>query len=367
MREPSDDAAAMCFSTAAFRPREATDAWREMFGRTVLRLDLDPLTDRFEAEATALKWPGFGVIAAATSPVRQGNSRELMAADEQSHGWVSFLTGPASSWTATQVGREASLSPGDGVLMSNSELGSMTFPNETRFTTFALPAAVLKPLVPDLEAWFARPIPAAAPALRLLTGYLQLAWNPELPRNVQLRGTFATHVADLLALTLGAGREAAEMARMRGARAARLHAVRQEVERRLGEADLSVSSVAARHKISPRYLQQLFEESGDTFTRFVAERRLQKAYRLLVDPTRPDALVSSIAYDCGFADISHFNRVFRQRFGCTPRDVRAAARHSGNGRSDVPRAGASRDPRRRAGAPHGSPARFGSKPPDDPA
>lgn len=357
MREPSDDAAAMSFSTAGFHPREATTAWREMFGRTVLRLDLTPLADRFEAEATALKWAGFGVIAASTSPVRQGNSRELMASDDQSHGWVSFLTGPASSWTASQVGREATLSPGDGVLMSNSELGSMSFPTVTRFTTFALPSAVLKPLVPDWEAWFARPIPAATPALRLLDGYLQLAWDPELPRNVQLRGSFATHVADLLALALGAGRDAAELARMRGGRAARLHAVRQDVERRLGEADLSVASVAARHRISPRCLQHLFEESGGTFTQFVAERRLQKAYRQLTDPARPDALVSSIAYDCGFADVSHFNRVFRQRFGCTPRDVRAAARSGEPGRT--------RD--RRAGREGRALGRFGSKPPDDPA
>jgi AraC-like DNA-binding protein len=36
--------------------------------------------------------------------------------------------------------------------------------------------------------------------------------------------------------------------------------------------------------------------------------------------------VSTIAFDCGFADASHFNRVFRQCFGCTPSDVRNAAR-----------------------------------------
>lgn len=335
----SDDAAVFNVSTAGFRPAEATDAWREMFGRAVLRLDLVPLTDRFEAEATALKWPGFGMISATTSAVRQGNSRELMANDDLSFGWVSFLTGPANTWTATQVGRDATLSPGDGVLMSNYELGSMTFPCRTRFKTFALPAAVLKPLVPDLESWFARPIPAANPALRLLGGYLELARNSELLRDVQLREAFATHVADLLVLTLGAGRDAAELARLRGARAARLHAIRKDVESRLGEADLSVVSVAARHKISPRYLQLLFEESGGTFTQFVAERRLQKAHRLLTDPARADALVSSIAYDCGFADVSHFNRVFRQRFGGTPSDVRAAARSSEPARTRDRRAG----------------------------
>jgi AraC-like DNA-binding protein len=35
--------------------------------------------------------------------------------------------------------------------------------------------------------------------------------------------------------------------------------------------------------------------------------------------------ISTIAFDCGFSDISHFNRVFRRQFGCTPSDVRRAA------------------------------------------
>jgi transcriptional regulator GlxA family with amidase domain len=33
----------------------------------------------------------------------------------------------------------------------------------------------------------------------------------------------------------------------------------------------------------------------------------------------------NIAFAFGFGDVSHFNRVFRQRFGDTPSGVRAAA------------------------------------------
>ena len=35
--------------------------------------------------------------------------------------------------------------------------------------------------------------------------------------------------------------------------------------------------------------------------------------------------IIDIAFAAGFGDVSHFNRMFRRRFGDTPSDVRAAA------------------------------------------
>ena len=55
------------------------------------------------------------------------------------------------------------------------------------------------------------------------------------------------------------------------------------------------------------------------------EQRLAAAYRGLRRLTPANVPISTIAFDCGFTDISHFNRMFRQRFGCTPSDVRNAA------------------------------------------
>ena len=35
--------------------------------------------------------------------------------------------------------------------------------------------------------------------------------------------------------------------------------------------------------------------------------------------------ISSVAFDCGFGDVSYFNRAFRRRYGMAPSDVRAWA------------------------------------------
>jgi AraC-like DNA-binding protein len=39
--------------------------------------------------------------------------------------------------------------------------------------------------------------------------------------------------------------------------------------------------------------------------------------------------ISTIAFNCGFGDLSYFNRCFRHRFGATPSEVRHSLRQQG--------------------------------------
>ena len=87
-----------------------------------------------------------------------------------------------------------------------------------------------------------------------------------------------------------------------------------------------MSSVAKRHGVTPRYVQRLFEPEGITFSEFVRDQRLARAYRTLSDPRHAALAVSTIAYDAGFGDLSYFNRTFQRLYGMSPSDVRAAAR-----------------------------------------
>ena len=68
----------------------------------------------------------------------------------------------------------------------------------------------------------------------------------------------------------------------------------------------------------------MFEDEGTTFTDYVLEQRLAQAYRALIDPRRQAHKIAAVAIDCGFGDVSYFNRAFRRRFGVAPSDVRVA-------------------------------------------
>jgi len=146
----------------------------------------------------------------------------------------------------------------------------------------------------------------------------------EAPAAPAVASLAVTHVYDLVALTLGATRDAAEAAHGRGVRAARLREIKAHIAGNLGSGELSLAAVAARHRLQVRYVQRLFEAEGVTFSEFVLGERLASAQRLLTDPRLFHRPIGEIALHAGFADLSYFYRAFRQRYGAAPSDVRAA-------------------------------------------
>jgi AraC-like DNA-binding protein len=313
------------FSTDPYPAHERVAAWSEALGRHCgVRIELDAgSAPDFRSSAKLARTANFSLIEGSTSANRQESSRSSVVNND-----VTFATVLTTRWGMSQRGRSLDLRPGDWSLFSNSDASLITLPEECRFLAFSIPRSAIKPLVSDIGAKFALHVPAASPALQMLVKYLDLARRDNVVTTPELAAAVTSHVGDLLALALGPTREAAEQARLRGLPAARLQAMKDDVVGSLGRRDLSVHTVAARHGVSVRYVQKLFDESGCTFTQFVMEQRLIAARRALA--ARPDVSILSIAYDLGFNDVSHFNRSFRQRFGCTPSDVRSAARAAGN-------------------------------------
>jgi AraC-like DNA-binding protein len=59
--------------------------------------------------------------------------------------------------------------------------------------------------------------------------------------------------------------------------------------------------------------------TGITFMDSLLELRLGNASRLLIDTTQS---IAEVAYNCGFNNISNFNRLFKKKKNCTPREFR---------------------------------------------
>jgi AraC-like DNA-binding protein len=141
-----------------------------------------------------------------------------------------------------------------------------------------------------------------------------------------LRRLVVTQIYDLVALAIGATRDAAAIAEGRGVRAARLHAIKADIADRLVKNDLTVAAVASRQRISESYVRKLFESEGSSFSEWVLGERLLRAHHMLTDPRFAGRSITSVAFDSGFGDVSYFNRSFRRRFGATPSEIRAEAK-----------------------------------------
>jgi AraC-like DNA-binding protein len=194
------------------------------------------------------------------------------------------------------------------------------------FITLALSRPTIAALAPDYTQAFGRPIPSGNAALGLLARYLDVVRAGDELTNPAIGQSVSDHIIDLAALALGARGDYAELARQRGAKAARLAAIRSDILRTLGRSDLSTELIAARHGISPRYVRKLFEDDGSSFSAFVLTERVARAHRMLIDRRYAHLNIAQVAHESGFGDVSYFNRAFRRHFGATPSDFREAAR-----------------------------------------
>jgi AraC-like DNA-binding protein len=308
------------FSTADIPECDRLATFREVFGRGVANMDITPLAEECHAAIELHMLPGASVMWGSNSAHRFDKGRDLGKSDDDC-----VLAWATSPGLFRHLGKEITVGAGPAVLMSCADKASVENALPIQHVTLKVPRAALKPRIVGLEDTFMRPVPAESDALRLLKSYLETLRTDGPAASIELQHTIVLHICDLITLALGATRDGTELARDRGLRATRLDAMKKYALSRLGDPSLSVNDVARSQGVSPRYVQKLFESEGKTFSSFLLQARLSLAHRRLSDPTWAPLLISAIAADCGFGDLSYFNQSFRRRYGETPSDVRNGA------------------------------------------
>jgi len=309
------------FSSGDLPPSERGNAVRELYERGIV--PLEPLPD-CSLHAQITKWflPGAGILAGALSGLRQVATRHIGGDSND----VFFGINLAGISTAAQRGREVTVRDGEAILLTHAAGDfAISRPTPAHLLGLRVPRTALAPLVTNLDDAVMRLIPSATAPLRLLTRYVAAVGASARLALPELHRLVVAHIHDLIALSLGATRDASAITQGRGVRAARLRAIKTDIAANLGDCDFKLAAVVARQRVTPRYIHKLFATEGTTFSEFVLGQRLARAYRLLTDPRFAKRAVSSIAFDVGFGDLSYFNRSFRRRYDATPSEVRNRA------------------------------------------
>ena len=84
--------------------------------------------------------------------------------------------------------------------------------------------------------------------------------------------------------------------------------------------DLSLSALALVLNVNASYLSTLFrKETGQTVTEYVNEKRMKEGAHLL-RTTRLQ--IQTVAQHCGIPDVNYFSKVFKKKYGLTPKQFR---------------------------------------------
>jgi AraC-like DNA-binding protein len=295
-------------------------AWQNFVGDVLKQCDMSYKAE--EGFWARMKFGRYGNInISKISGAKRTGTRSAERAKD-THDGVTLSIACSGHYSLRQARFENLLDSGGAHFFHNCLPGIFDAGDGGEYWLISLPATAISSSLGDTSSLIGARIPATKPELMLLSAYLNALYQTPGLDDAKTRAVIGSQVTDLVVAAVGRVDEDTQACAARGARAARYKLVREEIKRRYAEPMLNGERLARTLGVSKRYIQQLFEENGRTLSGEIMNERLHAARRALADPEQDSVKIAEIAYRCGFSDLSYFNRVFRQKFGETPKGAR---------------------------------------------
>ena len=311
-------------STSEVAERKRFQFWQDAVCDTFVELDCEAYADQpfhGEISTTHCNDLHFSLVRSdgqivKRTPLRIRHAREeIMLISLQVRG----------AGVIAQDGREARLGPGDFACYDSTRPYTLTFTADFEQLVLHMPREALVRRIGRTEVWTARRIEATSPVGSLVLPFFQqtasIASDIAAPAASHLSETCLSLVTAALAEHSGGEADGTS-----AARTALIFRAKALIDGLLHDHTLNTEKVAGLVGISPRYLQDLFHADQTTVSEWIWKRRLEKSRRYLADPLHAGDSIAQIALACGFANFGHFSRRYKEAFGVSPRDDRAALR-----------------------------------------
>lgn len=299
---------------------------QKVLGKVVAHETMRPETQLpFAAQSVLTTRPGLGLMSCFQPALHWSWKQKDGAQQDGANERRLLLLRPADGKIIIKHrGNRTSLKAREAMMIEPGPATSLTLVQVSRLDLIELDPSHMARFAGRLEARLMQPMPRSNRGLQVLAHYGALLLRGLLPlTSVELRNLAISHIHDLVALMLQDCSAPPPILAV-DRRAGRLAAIKADIETHLEHRDLGIDVIADINGVSPRSIQKLFETESQTFSEYVLQRRLERAWQRLTSADEGDGFtISSVAFDVGFGDLSYFNRSFRKRFGRSPSQVRA--------------------------------------------
>ncbi|MEP3278801.1 MAG: helix-turn-helix domain-containing protein [Stappiaceae bacterium] len=304
-------------TTAGIDPASKSTHWHQSIAETYFPLDLkfrEP--GRFDGEISSWALGNVSLSRLRSQPLMYCRSPKHLVDESREQLLVTI---PAKAEVSfSQCGRDVRCGKGSFVLERSYEPYEFSHEQASDLWVLKVDAAALGNRIRDPDRFCGMRFDATSGAGGLfadMVGHIPIRYEA-------ISGGAREHVGqqlvDLLALslkeddrTLSAGNSSVRSA----------HLLRAEafVHANLSERDLAPETIADGCGISVRYLHEVFRDTNQTLGQWIRELRLNAAREDLAAPENGRS-IAEICYRRGFGDQAQFSRLFKKRFGCTPRE-----------------------------------------------
>lgn len=303
------------YSTEQVRRHERAAYWREHAWRSLGAFDIDPGDEGFRASATLRSVGSFTVARVKAPAHRLSRSHDQARGDDRR--LFKLVVQHAGTIFLEQRDKRVALKPGHWTLYDMTRPFRFHSTEPTRQSAVLLRAEDLH--LADLTPYSLRLYSGASGFSSMLQSALTTAASDHGRDCAE--GDVGVLVARLARLAL---LEHGSHEVRRSSREVMRERIEGYLDTHLRRGDLSIDSVARGLNCSKRYLHKVFLESDQTLSEHILQRRLEACRQNLVDPAAAAQSVTDIAYAWGFSSLAYFSRVFKQAYGASPRDYRAA-------------------------------------------
>jgi AraC family transcriptional activator of tynA and feaB len=310
-------------STDTVLPRRRVEFWNDAACESLTPQSADPVNPRtfsgrlIRADIGDLRFVEFNSDAAV---VRR--SRAHIARTSGSTYLIRLQL--AAESVCSQGGQEIRLQPGDFSLCDSARPYQLAFKLPVSILTLRVAKNVLQRYVGCPEHLVHVPVSGRSGPGALASRMIRQIWQSSddaIGPGVAPR--FANVVLELIASAyVGIGSAKVDRSCLTSALQLR---IRDYIDQSLCDPELSPAVVAQALKISSRHVHRLFAQQGDTVSRYILLRRLEKCRAALANPLLDGLSLTQICGEYGFRSLPHFSRLFRDRYGMAPRDYRRAA------------------------------------------
>ncbi|TVP58441.1 MAG: AraC family transcriptional regulator [Halomonadaceae bacterium] len=309
------------FTTNHFAPNERLEAAQDTYSALAQVQFRAPKKQIPHIETHIRLLPGVSIARARASSLHAlRNSSQVADGNDD----ITFLIHPGGEggWLSHLQSHETlACTPGRARIVLNHQSGGIEFHgNRVNLLSVAFPRDRLMPLLSDLGRLPNTLLPSGE-ALQHLTRLAVMQTQPQSDDAGPSPTQISDQLLDLACLAIGANPEARRHAKRGGLRDARLRAIKADINAH-ARTPLTLEALALRHRVSPSYIRALFHKEGTSFTDYLVEQRLMRAFDAIIANEGPQRSISDIAFRCGFNHLSWFYRAFKQRFGMPPGELR---------------------------------------------
>ena len=309
------------YTTKKLLGRKRAEMWRQFISDTFVELDCNGMSkDDFFGELRARTVGDLGISTITTDAYDVYRTQKSISASENDDFIISVQTSGSS--TIRQLGREVTLSPGDFTIYDSTMPYHLHFESRLSQLVVKVPRAQLLKHMQSPESMTALHVKGEKGLAQITTNFAKNLFH----QTDALDDKGQAQVADTFVSLLSSSLREATHGNQRAphTKANLLRMIKHYISLNLREPYLTLKHLAEKHRISERYIHNLFEDENMTPGRYIWNERLIAAHSDLSNPLLAHRPITNICYAWGFNDTAHFSRAFKQKYGVSPRAFRKA-------------------------------------------